>query len=64
MRNAIWHSWSRLSGVLFPATAVALFFTPQDSSYVALLAMAALASGGTWVYLRDKPNKDEAGVHR
>jgi len=54
MRNALWHSWSRLSGVLFPATAAALFFTPPDSSYVALLAMAALASGGTWVYLRDK----------
>ncbi len=64
MRNAIWHSWSRLSGVLFPATAAALFFTPQDSSYIVIIATAALASGGTWIYLRDKPNKDEAGVSR
>jgi len=64
MRNALWHSWSRLSGVLFPVTAAALFFTPQDSSYVFLLAMAAVSSGGTWIYLRGKPNKDEAGVSR
>ena len=64
MRNALWHSWSRLSGVLFPVSAAALFFTPQDSSYVFLLAMAAVSSGGTWIYLRDKPNKDEAGVSR
>jgi hypothetical protein len=54
MRTAIWNSWSRLSGVLFPATAGALFFTPPDSSWVVTLAMAAIASGGTWIYLRDK----------
>lgn len=53
MRHALWHSWSRMSGVLFPASVAALFFTPQDSSYVVMLAMAALASGGTWVYLRN-----------
>ena len=54
MRHALWHSWSRISGVLFPASVAALFFTPQDSSWVVMLAMAALASGGTWIYLRDK----------
>ena len=54
MRSALWHSWSRMSGILFPVTAAALFFTPQDSSWVVTLATAALASGGTWIYLRDK----------
>ncbi|WP_154668035.1 hypothetical protein [Pseudoduganella violaceinigra] len=54
MRQALWHSWSRLSGVLFPASVAALIIIPQDSSYVVMLAMAALASGGTWAYLRDK----------
>ena len=54
MRHALWHSWSRMSGVLFPVSAVTLFFTPQDSSWVFTLSMAALASGGTWVYLRGK----------
>ena len=54
MRHALWHSWSRISGVLFPVSVAALFFTPQDSSWVVMLAMAALASGGTWIYLRDK----------
>jgi hypothetical protein len=43
-----------MSGILFPASVAALFFTPQDSSYVVMLATAALASGGTWIYLRDK----------
>jgi len=43
-----------MSGVLFPLSVGALFFTPQDSSWVVMLATAALASGGTWVYLRDK----------
>jgi hypothetical protein len=54
MRTAIWSSWSRLSGVLFPVTAGALFFTPPDSTWVVTLATAAIASGGTWIYLRDK----------
>lgn len=52
MRQALWHSWSRLSGIVFPASAAALFFTPQDSSWVVMLALAAVASGGTWAYLR------------
>jgi hypothetical protein len=43
-----------MSGVLFPVTAAALFFTPQDSSWVVTLATAAIASGGTWIHLRDK----------
>ena len=54
MRQALWHSWSRMSGVVFPATAAALFFTPPDSSWAVMLSMAAVASGGTWIYLRDK----------
>jgi len=54
MRLALWRSWSRMSGVLFPVTSAALFFTPPDSSWVVMLATAAIASGGTWIYLRDK----------
>lgn len=53
MRHALWHSWSRMSGVLFPVSVAALFFSPPGSNWSLTLAMAALASGGTWVYLRN-----------
>jgi hypothetical protein len=52
MRNAFWHSWSRISGVVFPLSAAALFFTPRDSSWALTLAAAALASCATWLYQR------------
>jgi len=54
MRHALWHSWSRMSGALFPVSVCALFFTPQGSGYGLMLAAAALASGFTWIYLRDR----------
>jgi hypothetical protein len=64
MRATFWRTCSRVAGVVFPVATVALFFTPQKSTWELALSATALTAGGTWLYARGRPRRILARAQR
>ncbi|WP_338767349.1 hypothetical protein [Massilia sp. METH4] len=57
MRAIFWRTCSRVTGVVFPVSTVALFFTPHDSKWELALSATAVTAGGAWIYARGRPRR-------
>ncbi|WBS02429.1 hypothetical protein OU994_30005 [Pseudoduganella sp. SL102] len=57
MRALFWRTCSRVAGVVFPVSTIALFFTPQKSEWELALSATALTAGGAWIYARGRPRR-------
>ncbi|HEX8601670.1 MAG TPA: hypothetical protein VF774_03420 [Pseudoduganella sp.] len=64
MRAIFWRSCSRVAGVVFPVSAIALFFTPHASRWELPLCTIAVTAGGTWIYARGRPRRIMARAMR
>ncbi|QBE64312.1 hypothetical protein [Pseudoduganella lutea] len=64
MRAIFWRTCSRVTGVVFPVTTVALFFTPHKAEWELALSATAVTAGCAWIYARDRPRRIMARAMR
>ncbi|GGX92236.1 hypothetical protein GJV26_16595 [Massilia dura] len=64
MRAIFWRSCSRVTGVAFPVSALALFFTPHAAEWELALCATAVTTGGAWIYARGRPRRIMARAMR
>ena len=57
MPAIFWRTCSRVAGVVFPVSTVALFFTPERSDLELALSVTAVMAARAWIYARGRPRR-------